>query len=363
VEGWAQVVLHVDMDAFYASVEQARHPELAGMPVVVGADPRGGKGRGVVTAASYEARKFGVRSAMPIAQAWARCPQAVFLPPDFPHYIAVSEQVMATLAGFGQRMEVAGLDEAYLDATDRCPSPGGAEAHARTLQAAVRAAVGLSCSVGIAEGKVTAKIASDLRKPGGVSLVAPQEARALLAPMPARRIPGIGPKTEQRLEQRSITTIGQVAALDDASLEELFGSSGPWFRAVARGEDRSPVTPWEGPPKSIGNETTFLEDVLDGATLRREVADLARYVAGRLQSEGLVARTVTLKVRFDDFDTHTKARTLPAPVRSPALVEEQALALLEPFLQDGRAVRLVGVRASGLEGFRGQTTLEDFAPA
>lgn len=361
IVGWSQVVLHVDMDAFYASVEQARRPELRGLPVIVGADPQQGKGRGVVTAASYEARKFGVRSAMSISQAWARCPQGVYLFPDFAHYSAVSERVHATLARFGSALEVAGMDEAYLDATDRVGDEGALEQHARAIQAAVREAEGLSCSVGCAEGKVTAKIGSDLRKPGGVSIVPPAGARSILAPLPARRIPGIGPKTEARLDAEGIGTIADIAALDADRLAQLFGSGAGYFRVVARGEDRTPVVPWTGPPKSIGNESTFQEDVRDHALLRREVAELARHVASRLQGEGLAARTVVLKVRFEDFDTHTRSRTLPHPVRSAALVEGAADDLLKPFLADGRAVRLVGVRASGLEEFRGQTTLEQWS--
>lgn len=360
--GWAQVVLHVDMDAFYASVEQARRPELRGRPVIVGADPMGGKGRGVVTAASYEARKFGVRSAMSISEAYRRCPQGVFLFPDFDHYWKVSGEVMAVLGRFGAKLEVAGLDEAYLDVTDRVATVAELEAHCRAIQQAVREGPGLSCSVGAAEGKVTAKIGSDLRKPGGVSILEPRDARAILAPLPARRIPGIGPKTEARLLTRGIATIADIAHLDAAGAAELFGSGAGYFAAVARGEDRTPVVPWTGPPKSIGNESTFLEDVTDRAALRQETAELARHVAGRLASEGLVARTVVLKVRFEDFDTHTRSRTLPAPVRAAAIVEGVALDLLEPFLPDGRAVRLLGVRASGLAPFRGQTTLDDWAP-
>lgn len=360
IAGWAQVVLHVDMDAFYASVEQARRPELVGKPVIVGADPMGGKGRGVVTAASYEARAFGVRSAMPISEAYRRCPQGVFLWPDFAHYGEVSHQVMATLGRFANALEVAGMDEAYLDVTALVESEASLEAHARAIQRGVRDAAGLSCSVGAAEGKVTAKIASDLRKPGGVSIVPPSQARAILGPLPARRIPGIGPKTDARLQARGLATIADLDALDDAALAEAFGSGAGYFRAVARGLDRSPVAPWTGPPKSIGNESTFLEDVADPAKLREETAGLARYVAERLRDDGLVARTVVLKVRFEDFDTHTRSRTLPAPVRAPALVEGVALELLEPFLEDGRAVRLLGVRASSLEAFRGQTTLDDW---
>jgi len=332
------------MDAFYASVEQARRPELKGKPVIVGADPR----------------KFGVRSAMPISQAWARCPQGVYLFPDFDHYWKVSGHVMDTLRSFGDAMEQAGLDETYLDATSRVATEGDLEQHARRIQEAVRAAEGLGCSVGAAQGKVTAKIASDLRKPGGVSIVAPERAREILSPLPARRIPGIGPKTEARLTEAGIETIAQLAEAPEVRLQELLGSSAGWFRLVALGLDASPVVPWEGPPKSIGNESTFMDDVTDPAKLRAETVDLAKQVGGRLQSEGLLARTVTLKVRFEDFDTHTRARSLAYPFRATALVEQLALDLLEPFLADGRAVRLLGVRATGLVDARGQTTLEDW---
>jgi DNA polymerase IV (DinB-like DNA polymerase) len=356
-------ILHVDMDAFYASVEQARRPELRGQPVIVGADPQGGQGRGVVTAASYEARKFGVRSAMPISKAWKLCPQGIYLFPDFAHYGAVSGRVLATLEGFADALEVAGMDEAYLEVGSRVASEAELEAHARAIQAAVRAAEGLGCSVGAAQGKVTAKIASDLRKPGGVSIVAPERARDILAPLPARRIPGIGPKTDARLELAGIATIADLAARSEAELEAVLGSLAGYVRHVALGLDASPVVPWTGPPKSLGNESTFGEDVSEPEAVREEVRGLARHVAARLGDEGLVARTVTLKVRFEDFDTHTRARSLPHPFRRAALVEQLALGLLEPFLADGRAFRLVGVRVAGLEPARGQTTLDEWVEA
>ena len=320
MEGWAQVVLHVDMDAFYASAEQARRPELRGLPVIVGADPQGGKGRGVVTSASYEARKFGVRSAMPISQAWQRCPQGIYLWPDFAHYHHVSQQVMATLERFTRALEVAGMDEAYLDATDRAADEAGLEAHCRAIQAAVLQATGLSCSVGAAQGKVTAKIASDLRKPGGVSIVGPSVAAQILAPLPARRIPGIGPKTDERLRLAGIETIAHLATLPEERLRAALGDAGPWFRRVAQGLDAAPVQPWTGPPRSIGNESTFGEDVEEPAQVRSEVAELARHVAARLAGEGYAARTIAIKVRFDDFETHTRARTLAWPVRAPKVV-------------------------------------------
>jgi DNA polymerase IV (archaeal DinB-like DNA polymerase) len=361
VEGWAHVVLHVDMDAFYASVEVARRPELRGLPVIVGADPMGGRGRGVVTAASYEARKFGVRSAMPISQAWQRCPQGVFLQPDFEHYWKVSGHVMEALGRFADVLEVAGLDEAYLEVAGRVAREGDIEPLARAIQAAVREAEGLSCSVGAAQGKVTAKIASDLRKPGGVSVLAPSAARDALAPLPVRRIPGVGPKTEARMLALGWETIGQLAALPEAEVVQAFGDSGRYFRHIALGLDTSPAERWEGPPRSIGNESTFMEDVSDPEALRQEVRELAAHVAGRLQGEGLVARTVVLKVRFADFATHTRSQSLTYPFRSSPIVEGLALGELEPFLADGRAFRLLGVRVTGLEAARGQTTLDEWS--
>jgi DNA polymerase IV (DinB-like DNA polymerase) len=362
VQGWARVVLHVDMDAFYASVEQARRPELRGQPLIIGADPMQGKGRGVVTTASYEARKFGVRSAMPISKAWQLCPQGIFLFPDFEHYGAVSERVMGVLREHADALESAGLDEAYLDVTQRAATREELEARMRGIQAAVRAAEGITCSVGAAQGKVTAKIASDLRKPEGVTVVPPAEAREVLAPLPARRIPGIGPKTEARLAEQGIERIGQIAELAWPRLQELFGSSAAYFRSVALGLDDSPVVPWTGPPRSIGNESTFLEDVADAAKLREEVRGLARHVAHRLEQDRLRARTVTLKVRFEDFDTHTRAQSVAHATRDAGRVERMALDLLEPFLAEGRAVRLLGVRASGLEADGGQTTLRRWLP-
>ncbi|MCA1812390.1 MAG: DNA polymerase IV [Halobacteriales archaeon] len=362
MRGWAHVVLHVDMDAFYASVEQARRPELRGQPLIIGADPLQGKGRGVVTTASYEARKFGVRSAMPISKAWQLCPQGIFLEPDFEHYWQVSERIMEVLGRSADALEVAGLDEAYLDVARRVQDMPGLEAHARCVQAAVRDAEQLSCSVGAAQGKVTAKIASDLQKPGGLTVVPPDRARDVLAPLAARRIPGIGPKTEARLAEQGLLTIAQLAELSWPRLQELFGSSAGYFRTVALGLDDSPVVPWTGPPKSVGNESTFLEDVADPERLREEVRGLARHVSGRLAGAGLRARTVSIKVRFEDFQTHTRARSVPRATREPAEVEGIALALLEPFLADGRAVRLLGVRASGLEADGGQTTLARWLP-
>lgn len=363
MHGWAQVVLHVDMDAFYASVEQARRPELMGKPVIVGADPQHGKGRGVVTAASYEARASGVRSAMPISEAWRRCPQGVFLRPDFAQYEQASERVMGTLARFADVVEVAGMDEAYLDVTNRLQGPGDLEPWMRAIQQAVRQAAGLSCSLGAAEGRVTAKIASDLHKPGGVTIVDPVQAREMLAPLPARRIPGVGPKTEARLHAAGLETIGQLAALPVERLTALFGSSAPYFQRVALGLDRTPVTPWTGPPKSVGNETTFAEDVAEPEAVRAEVRELARHVAERLRGAGLAARGVVVKLRFEDFETHTRSRTVPYAFRGPAMLELLALELVEPFLADGRAVRLVGVRAAGLEDAAGQTTLDEWGPA
>jgi nucleotidyltransferase/DNA polymerase involved in DNA repair len=351
------------MDAFYASAETARRPELQGLPVIVGADPMSGRGRGVVTAASYEARAFGVRSAMAISQAWARCPQGVYLPPDFAYYGQMSDQVMTVLGGFADVLEVAGLDEAYLDVGRRVGAEGELEPYARRIQAGVRDATGLSCSVGAAEGRMTAKIASDLRKPGGVSVVPPSRAREVLAPLPARRIPGVGPKTEARLEAIGIATIGQLAAMAEPQLAAAFGDLGRSFRHVALGLDTTPVEPWTGPPRSIGNESTFLEDVADPDALRAEVRGLAEHVAHRLEAEGLVARTVTLKVRFADFETHTRSTTLSYPFRRAPLVASLAAILLEPFLAEGRAIRLVGVRASGLASARGQTTLDEWAAA
>ncbi|HVL47626.1 MAG TPA: DNA polymerase IV, partial [Candidatus Thermoplasmatota archaeon] len=352
-------ILHFDLDAFYASVEQRDDPSLKGKPVVIGADPEGGRGRGVVATASYEARAFGIRSAMPMTQAWRACPDAVYLPPDIERYAAVSREVFATIARHADVLEPGGIDEGYLDVTERTRGDfDEARALAARVAAEVRRDHGLSTSWGVAPSKLVAKIATDMQKPRGLTVVRPGEEERFLAPLPARKIPGVGPKTAERLEDLGVKTCADLAATPVALLARELGVWGPRLAALARGLDDSPVDPaWER--KSVGSETTFHDDLPPGPALEEAVARAAGWVAEGLAAEALLARTVVLKVRLEDFTTFTRSRTLALPTDDAATLREAALALLAESPLPKR-VRLVGVRGTNLVAPHGarQATLD-----
>jgi len=356
--GGARVVLHVDMDAFYAACELRDRPDLKGKPVIVGADPRGGRGRGVVLTATYEARRSAVRSGMPISQAYRLCPEATFLPPHFDVYERVSHEVFATVAEFGDATEQTGIDEAFLDATSRVRMFDSVEALALAVKGAVRERHGISCSIGVAPNKAVAKIASDFQKPDGLTLVPPDLVRDFLAPLAADRIVGVGKKTREALEEMGLATIEQLAESREA-LAARFGSMGDYLWKVANGVDESPVKAWSGPPESISNESTFGEDVEGRAVVWREVEQLAHWVQERAAAQGLEFRTVGLKWRFADFTTLTRMRTLRSHAQELAAIVGVLRDLVGEFDRDPRRVRLVGVRVSDLRDARGrQATLE-----
>ena len=340
-----RTVLHVDMDAFYAAIEQRDRPELRGRPVVVGADPRGGRGRGVVSTASYEARRFGVASAMPISQAWRLCPDAAYLPVDMAKYSRVSAQVMETLRGFTDRVEPVSIDEAFLDVTGSRRALGPGEQVARRLKDRLLAETSLTASVGVAANKLVAKIASDLRKPDGLVVVPPGTEAAFLLPLPVRRLWGIGPKMEERLMKAGVHTIGQLAAQGEAVLERRFGTHGQDLLRLARGMDEREVESHPGEAKSVGQEHTYDRDTADRAQHRRTLLRLCDGVARRLREQRLQASTVTLKHRDETFRTVTRATTLAAPTDASDALFETAWALLQG-LPAARKVRLLGVYAS-----------------
>lgn len=363
------IIFHVDMDAFYASVEVRDHPALKGKALVVGADPRGGRGRGVVCTASYEARRFGIRSAMPISQAYRLAPHATFVRPDFSKYSAASDAVMAVLERYADELELVGLDEAYLDVTQRC---GGswemARSLAASLQAAVRRETGLSCSIGVAPNKSVAKIATDQRKPHGITQVLPDAIHAFLAPLPVRAANGCGPKTAAALADLGISTIGQLAATPRARLESAFGSHGAWLWHIAQGHDDRPVSADDGERKSRGNESTFMRDEEDpDVVIATALGLLDESLERNRRRESLAFATLTVKVRYSGFVTLTRAQTAPVPFEpgdpdADARARRSVTALLAPLL-DGRAVRLVGVRMSGFQGKTGQRPLSAFGIA
>ncbi len=345
-----RAILHCDLDAFYASVEQRDHPELRGKPVIVGGRAHE---RGVVAAASYEARAFGVRSAMPLRTAAQLCPDGVFVPGDHHRYGEASEQVMALFAERTPLVQPISLDEAFLDVTGTHHLFGGPVAIARALKADVRARCGLVLSVGVAANKLCAKIASDLRKPDGLVVVEPGKEAAFLAPLPLSRLWGVGPKTREVLEAWGMRTIGDLAAFDAAALEARFGTHGASIAARARGIDGDYVVPeWDA--KSIGHEHTFDRDTLDPGVVERMLLRLAEGVGKRLRAADVRARTLTLKLRVAPFETRTRQRTLSEPTSDDLAIYRVARGLLREVLREDREhgnvspVRLVGVQASSL---------------
>jgi len=336
-------ILHIDMDAFFAAVEEKRNPELRGKPVVIG-----GKGdpskRGVVSTANYAARKFGIHSAQPLITAYKLCPGAIFLPVDYESYVAASHEFKSVLLTITNHMEDVGIDEAYLDITDN-PDPD--EIIVEKIKTGIREKTGLTCSIGIAPNKLLAKIASDMQKPDGLTVFTGDDIASKLWPLPIRKLYGIGPKTEEHMKTMKIETIGQLVNVPLEILVQRFGVSyGHYLYEAARGMDESPlVTHWE--PKSFSRETTFQVDVKDWQIIARTIAKLAKEVVSDMAENGYSARTVTLKIRFDDFHTVTRGCSLEHATASEESIRKTAFACLKR-VELNRRVRLVGVRASNL---------------
>ena len=328
------------MDAFYVSVELQRRPELAGKPVVVA----GSSPRAVVTTASYEARRFGIFSATPAERARRLCPQAVFIPPDFDAYRSRSRDVMSVLRRHVERVEVVGLDEAYLDLSE-FERPRAA---ARRIKAAIVQRTGLGCSIGIGPSKLVAKVASDAEKPDGFVELSAEEARERFAGSPPGLLPGIGPKTAARLERQGITTLGQLAGAPEELLADWFGSRlGPYLGRLARFQDERPIET-QHTAKSESRETTFDRDLRGVAELEPELRRLTEQLCSTLGKHDRRGRTIGIKVRYDDFSIVTRARSLPAAVNEFGTVWEVAMDLLRR-LEPPRPVRLIGVRVAGLD--------------
>lgn len=337
-------IIHLDMDAFYASVEQRDDPALRGRPVAVGGSPRS---RGVVAAASYEARAFGVRSAMPMARALRQCPDLVVVRPDFPRYREASQRVMAILRSATPLVEPLSLDEAYLDVTDNLWGEPLATSVARGLKQRIREELALTASAGVAPNKFLAKIASGWRKPDGLTVIAPARVEAFLQQLPVEALWGVGPVTARKLHAIGIGRLVDVRAADPAVLAGAVGSLAGWLCQLARGEDPRPVRP-DRPRKSISVETTFATDVGDAAAQAVAVRQLAGRVAELLARRLLRARTVTLKVRYGDFTTVTRSHTDIVATLDAGEIGQRALALLARTEASTRPVRLLGVGSHGL---------------
>jgi DNA polymerase-4 len=338
-------IMHIDLDAFFVSVEQVADPELKGKPVVVGGRP---KGRGVVAAASYEAREFGLRSGMPLVTASRLCPQAIFIQGSFPKYREASAKFMDILADFSPYLEPMGLDEAYLDATGFESLHGSIQEMALKIKQQVKKELGINASIGIAGGKVVAKVASEMSKPDGLLEVKEGKEAEFLAPLPISRLPGIGPKTEPKLKSLGIDTIGKLSAFPLKALKSHFGASGEVLQRFARGIDEREVEP-PAAAKSISRETTFAEDTKDSKMLESTLRYLGERVGADLRRQNKRARCVTLKLRYSDFSTITRRRTLNQSTDSDQLIFETGQKLLKKALAgEKRPVRLVGIGVAEL---------------
>jgi DNA polymerase-4 len=337
-------ILHIDMDAFYASVEQRDNPALRGKPVAVGGSPAG---RGVVAAASYEARKFGVRSAIPMARAVRLCPQLVIVRPDFAKYRAASQAVFDIFRSVTPLVEPLSLDEAYLDVTENAWGEPLGQVVAARLKAEIRAATALTASAGVAPNKFLAKIASAWRKPDGLTVIAPRRMERFLQQLPVDALWGVGPVTAARLRERGIERLVDVRTVDDGVLRDAVGSQADWLRQLAEGHDDRPVVA-EHEPKSSGSENTFSQDLTDLVQIRAAIDEMARDAAAWLERRGLLCRTVTIKVRYSDFTTITRSHSASPATRDAEAIAARAVALLGKTDAGTRPVRLLGASVHNL---------------
>ena len=342
-----RVILHVDLDSFFPSVEVREHPELKDKPVVVGADPKEGKGRGVVSSASYEARRYGIRSAMPISKAWRLCPHCVYLRPHFDLYTRASSSIMKILKSHCDKFEQAGIDEAYLDISSRVKDFDEAKEFAEKLMKEVLNKEKLTCSVGVAPNKMIAKIASDYKKPYGLTVVKEENVRDFLFPLKVRSLSGVGPKTEGRLKDLGIETVADLAAANTEVLAKLFGIWGVRLHEYANGIDNSEVIE-EYETKSIGRDVTFEKDIDDENIIFEVLNELAEEVHKEVVDNAFQFKTITIKVRYQHFDTYTRARSLSFPTDDLEILRNNAKRLIAPFLRGNKKVRLIGVRVSSL---------------
>jgi DNA polymerase IV (DinB-like DNA polymerase) len=349
-------ILHLDMDHFYTAVEERENPAIKGKPVVVGQDPKEGKGRGVVSTSNYEARAVGIRSGMPISQAWRLCPTAVYLPPNFQLYIKVSGEIMAIARAYACKFEQWGIDEAFLDVTDRVKDWAEAEALARRIKREIKDKEHLTASIGVGPNKLIAKVASDFQKPDGLTVVKEEDAEKFLAPLAVRKLLWVGRKTEAKLKALGINTIGDLARYDPTALSSLFGVMGLQMHLSARGLDRSEVEERVG-VKSVSHETTFEEDTSDPTVILQALDALCVEVQKETDEQKLLYKTVSIKIRYRGFETHTKAKTLPRLTNRVENLKKTALELLLPYLDVDRKIRLIGVRVSSLVSCEKQKTL------
>lgn len=351
-----RIVMHVDMDHFFTAIEEREHPEYKGQPVVVGADPKDGKGRGVVSTCNYEARRFGIKSGMPISKAWKRCRTAVFLPVNYKLYGKVASEIMSVLRRFADESEQFGIDEAFLDVSSRAGDFEAAGRLAQQIKKVIFDKEKLTCSIGIAPNKLVAKIASDFEKPDGLTLVEDKDVESFLSRLPVSKLWGIGKKTERRLNEMGIKTIGDLAAYDMSILAEKFGALGAHFSQMAQGIDRSPVQAgWEA--KSMSRDVTFEEDTSDQKLVLETLDGLCEELCKEVRESNLFFRTITVKIRYKNFETHTHSKTLPFLTNRLMDLQKAVRELAQSFLQPERKIRLVGAKVSRFVSGEKQKTL------
>ncbi|MBN2152599.1 MAG: DNA polymerase IV [Candidatus Lokiarchaeota archaeon] len=361
----AHIIIHVDLDCFYASVEKRDNPAYEGKPLVVGADPKGGAGRGVVLTASYEARKFGIRSGMPISRAYRACPAAIYVRPDFPRYIEASRRVMAILKPVSPGFQPGGLDEAYIDVTGQCPTFDAAGNLAVAIKKQVREAVGITCSVGIGPTKSLAKIATDIHKPDGITTITPETIEQVTGRLDIDAIPGIGKKTRQYYVDKGLQTVGDLYRKPLPDLVFLLGNrAAKWLYDTVHGIERSVVHERRG-RKSISKERTFSEDISDYETITTKLHGLNARLHDAIREKGIFYKTVTLKIRFEGFETFMRSMSAARAMQDEAHAFAMVSAMLGPFKQNNKKVRLVGIKLSNLEGKSSsrQRTITDFLTA
>ena len=345
MSGKKRIIFHVDMDHFFTAVEERERPEFKGKPVIVGADPKEGKGRGVVSTCNYEARKFGVKSGMPISRAWKLCPEAVYQPVNYELYKKVSSEIRGILREYVDKFEQWGIDEAFLDVTSRVNSCEETEVLAHQIKMEILESEGLTCSVGIGPNKLVAKIASDFQKPDGLTVVKEEDVEKFLAPLDVRKLLWVGRKTEQKLKRIGINTIGDLANYDPAVLTENFGVMGTQLHLMAHGIDRSEVEE-RGEVKSISRDITFEEDTDDFEFVLKTLDRLSEEVHKDVSKQNFCFKTVTVKVRYENFETHTHGKTLPFVTDRLQDLQKTVKELVQDYLRPHRKIRLIGVRVS-----------------
>ncbi len=345
------------MDHFFSAIEERTHPEFKGKPVVVGADPKEGTGRGVVKTCNYEARVFKIQSGMPISKAWRLCPNAIYVKANYPQYKEVSSNIMAVLKKYSDRFQQWGLDEAFLDVTAAIQDYDQATELATSIKHDILWNEKLTCSVGVAPNKLVAKIASDFEKPDGLTIVAEEDVESFLAPLPVRRMLWIGEKTENKLKKMGIHTIGDLATFDVSVLVEKFGVMGRRYHQWAHGEYNSDVGNRKGMRKSMGHESTFSLNTEDHTLISKKINEICQRICERAHRYKVLFKTITIKTRYEDYETYTHGKTLPIYTNNLNDLQKAARELSQNYLQTNKKIRLVGVRVSNLKSSKGQETL------